>query len=134
MNPFDDTTRRSSSSSTSASGDEVEHLLKELVPTSYSWENSHSPRSTERVPTKQDETIVTSVHKIDDIRKTVNQMKDVNVALETMLHTYEVSPNPDDRLSLQKKISLIIERGNAIAASSRVGRVSTVLPSLPFRP
>ena len=61
-------------------------------------------------------------------------MKDVNTALETMLRTYEVTPDLDDRLSLQKKISLIIERGNAIAASSRVGAASTILSSLPFKP
>ena len=98
------------------------------------FRDSHSPYSTERVPTKQDETIVTSIHKIDDIRKTVNQMKDVNTALETMLHTYEVTPNSDDRLSLQKKIGVIIERGNAIAASSRVDSISIVFSSSPFKP
>ena len=94
----------------------------------------HFMCSTERVPTKQDETIVTSIHKIDDIRKTVNQMKDVNTTLETMLRTYETIPSSDDRLSLQKKISLIIERGNGIAASSRVGSVSILLCSSPFKP
>ena len=69
---------------------------------------------------KDDESIAKSITKIEDIRKTVSQIKDVNSTLEKLVHTYESTFSPDDRLIVQKKISNVIERGNSIAASSRV--------------
>ena len=70
---------------------------------------------------KDDESIAKSITKIEVIRKTVSQIKDVNTTLEKLVHTYESTFSADDRLIVQKKISNVIERGNSIAASSRVG-------------
>lgn len=64
--------------------------------------------------------ISTSIARIENIRASVDQMKDVNKTLETYVNTYEVTFPHEEQMMLQKKISGVIERGNAVAASSRV--------------
>ena len=82
---------------------------------------------------KEDDNIAKSITKIEDIRKTVSQIKDVNTALEKLIHTYESTFSPDDRLVVQKKISNVIERGNSIAASSRVRNIKKYFHSSQFK-
>ena len=82
---------------------------------------------------KEDDNIAKSITKIEDIRKTVSQIKDVNTALEKLIPNYESTFSPDDRLVVQKKISNVIERGNSVAASSRVRTIKKYFHSLPFK-
>ena len=77
--------------------------------------------------------INSSIARIENIRMSVNQMKDVISTLESLVHTYEVTFAHDDQLALQKKITGLIERGNAVAASSRVGKSLGMHCSFPFR-
>lgn len=61
-----------------------------------------------------------SINRIENIRKNVSQIKDISKMLEQTIKQYELSIDTDQRLSLQHRISSIIQHGNSIAASSRV--------------
>ena len=77
--------------------------------------------------------INSSIARIESIRTSVNQMNDVISTLESLVHTYEVTFAHDAQLALQKKIACVIERGNAVAASSRVGNSLGMHYSFPFK-
>ena len=77
--------------------------------------------------------IISSIARIENIRTSVNQMKDVISTLESLVHTYEVTFAQDDQLALQKRITGVIERGNAVAASSRVGNTLKMHSSFPSK-
>ena len=113
MNPFDSVNKVSSDES---SGDEVDKLMKALVPTSKS-----SNTSTDSVgPRRRENSITTDIVNIDHIRKSVDKIKDQNGKLESLLRSYESIIDADERINMQKKIAALIQQTNSIAASSRV--------------
>ena len=113
MNPFDSVNKVSSDES---SGDEVDKLMKALVPTSKS-----SKTSTDSVgPRRRENSITTDIVNIDHIRKSVDKIKDQNGKLESLLRSYESIIDADERINMQKKIAALIQQTNSIAASSRV--------------
>ena len=82
MNPFDSVNKVSSDES---SGDEVDKLMKALVPTSKS-----SKTSTDSVgPRRRENSITTDIVNIDHIRKSVDKIKYQNGKLESLLRSYE---------------------------------------------
>ena len=112
MNPFDSVNKVSSDES---SGDEVDKLMKALVPTSKS-----SNTSTDSVgPRRRENSITTDIVNIDHIRKSVDKIKDQNGKLESLLRSYESIIDADERINMQKKIAALIQQTNSIAASSR---------------
>ena len=113
MNPFNTVNKVSSDES---SGDEVDKLMKALVPTSKS-----SDTSTDSVePGRRDNSITTDIVNIDHIRKSVDKIKDQNGKLESLLRSYESIIDTDERIDMQKRIATLIQQTNSIAASSRV--------------
>lgn len=64
--------------------------------------------------------VTSSIRRIEDIRKNVNHIQDINITLEQLVKQYEVSMDADQRQSLQRRISAVIQNGNSIAAASRV--------------
>lgn len=113
MNPFDGVNKVSSDES---SGDEVDKLMKALVPVSKS-----SNTSTDSVGSRRrDNSITTDIVNIDHIRKSVDKIKDQNGKLESLLRSYESIIDADERIDMQKKIAALIQQTNSIAASSRV--------------
>ena len=83
--------------------------------------------------THEGKSIHSSIARIENIRASVNQMKDVISTLESLVHTFEVTFVHDDQLALHKKITSVIERGNAVAASSRVGNLISIHHSFLFK-
>ena len=69
---------------------------------------------------KEEFEVTSTIRRIEDIRKNVNQIKNINTTLEQLVKQYEVSMDSSQRLSLQRRISTVIQNGNSIAAASRV--------------
>ena len=57
---------------------------------------------------------------IEEIRQQVNQLQQINQLLLPLIRQYEIVMDSDERVTIQHQITNTIQKGNSIAASSRV--------------
>lgn len=113
MNPFDQVRKVSLEEKDDM---DVDRLMDALVPAS---DSSSSSSSTE-IRELQDVPIANDISKINEIRKTVDKIGEHNKKLEIMLQQYELATDPNEKISMQKQISQMIQHTNTIAANGRV--------------
>lgn len=113
MNPFDQVRKVSLGENDDM---DVDRLMDALVPAS---DSSSSSSSTE-IRELQDVPIANDISKINEIRKTVDKIGKHNKKLEIILQQYESATDPNEKISLQKQISQMIQHTNTIAANGRV--------------
>ena len=113
MNPFDQVRKVSLEENDDM---DVDRLMDALVPAS---DSSSSSSSTE-IRELQDVPIANDISKINEIRKTVDKIGEHNKKLEIMLQQYELATDPNEKISMQKQISQMIQHTNTIAANGRV--------------
>lgn len=115
MNPFDQVRKVSLEKDDEM---DVDRLMEALVPVSES--SSSSKSSSSEVHEQEEIPIANDISKINDIRKTVDKIGEHNKKLEIMLQQYESATNQNEKVSLQKQISQMIQQTNTIAANGRV--------------
>ena len=71
---------------------------------------------------ERSDSISTGLEKIDEIRKKIGAMKEMNKTFESLLNQYEGLMIQEERVSFQHKLAAHVQKANAIAASSRVGK------------
>lgn len=113
MNPFDQVRKVSLEDNDNM---DVDRLMEALVPVSDSSSSSNSSEILEQ----QNIPITTDISKINDIRKMVDKIGEHNKKLEILLQQYESATDENEKVSLQKQISHMIQQTNTIAATGRV--------------
>ena len=113
MNPFDQVRKVSLEDNDDM---DVDRLMDALVPAS----DSSSSSSSTDIRELQDVPIANDISKINEIRKTVDKIGEHNKKLEIILQQYESAADPNEKISLQKQISQMIQHTNTIAANGRV--------------
>ena len=112
----------SSSSCISSGKEELESLFQELVPTEKKSIISYLKNN--RIDNKQSYSnkmnISSEMVQIEEIRQQVNQLQQINQLLLPLIRQYEIVMDSDERLTIQHQITNTIQKGNSIAASSRV--------------